>query len=38
MPISFMDKVINFFTVKGSIEPAGLFEAPFTDIRTILSA
>ena len=38
MPISFMDKVFNFFIVKGSIEPAGLFEAPFTDIRTILSA
>lgn len=26
-----MDKVINFFTDKGGIEPAMLFEAPFTD-------
>ena len=29
-----MDKVINFFTVKGIIEPAMLFEAPFTDSST----
>jgi len=32
--IRFMDKVINFFTVKGFIEPSMLFEAPFTDIST----
>jgi type I restriction enzyme R subunit len=29
-----MDKVINFFTVKGIIEPAMLFEAPYTDSST----
>lgn len=29
-----MDKVINFFTDKGGIEPAMLFEAPFTDSST----
>ena len=32
--IRFMDTIINFFTVKGVIEPAMLFEAPFTDINT----
>lgn len=30
--IRFMDQIINFLTVKGVIEPAMLFEAPFTDI------
>lgn len=32
--IRFMDMIINFFTVKGIIEPSMLFEAPFTDINT----
>jgi type I restriction enzyme R subunit len=32
--IRFMDTIINFFSVKGIIEPAMLFEAPFTDINT----
>ncbi len=32
--ISFMDTIINFLTVKGVIEPAMLFEPPFTDINT----
>ena len=32
--IRFMDTVINFFTVKGIIEPFMLFESPFTDINT----
>lgn len=30
--IRFMNTVINFFTVKGVVEPAMLFEPPFTDI------
>ncbi len=30
--IRFMDMVINFFSVKGIIEPSMLFEPPFTDI------
>jgi type I restriction enzyme R subunit len=32
--IRFMDMIINFFSVKGIIEPAMLFEPPFTDIDT----
>jgi len=32
--IRFMDTIINFFTVKGIIEPSMLFEAPFADINT----
>jgi type I restriction enzyme, R subunit len=32
--ICFMDAVINFLNVKGIIEPAMLFETPFTDINT----
>lgn len=32
--IRFMDTIINFFTVKGVIEPDMLFEPPFTDINT----
>ena len=32
--IRFMDMIINFFNVKGIIEPAMLFEPPFTDINT----
>lgn len=32
--IRFMDMIINFFSVKGVIEPTMLFEAPFTDINT----
>ena len=32
--IRFMDTIINFFTVKGVIEPSMLFEPPFTDINT----
>ena len=32
--IRFMDAVINFLNVKGIIEPAMLFETPFTDINT----
>ena len=30
--IRFMDMIINFFNVKGVIEPSMLFEPPFTDI------
>lgn len=30
--IRFIDTIINFFNVKGIIEPSILFEAPFTDI------
>jgi type I restriction enzyme R subunit len=30
--IRFMDMIINFFTVKGIVEPDMLFVAPFTDI------
>lgn len=32
--IRFMDTIINYFTVKGVIEPSMLFEPPFTDIDT----
>jgi PAS domain-containing protein len=32
--IRFMDTIINFFSVKGYIEPSMLFEPPFTDINT----
>ena len=32
--IRFMDMIINFFNVKGIIEPTMLFEPPFTDINT----
>ena len=32
--IRFIDEIINFLTVKGIIEPAMLFEAPFTDINS----
>lgn len=32
--IRFMDTIINFFSVKGIIEPSMLFEAPFTDINS----
>ncbi|HCS21433.1 MAG TPA: hypothetical protein DIW47_12880 [Bacteroidetes bacterium] len=32
--IRFLDTVIRFFTVRGVVEPAMLFEAPFTDINT----
>ncbi|MFM9950428.1 MAG: DEAD/DEAH box helicase family protein [Saprospiraceae bacterium] len=32
--IKFIDTLINFLTVKGMIEPAMLFEAPFTDINS----
>lgn len=32
--IRFMDTIINYLNVKGSIEPAMLFEAPFTDINS----
>ena len=32
--IRFMDTIINFFTVKGIVEPTMLFEPPFTDINT----
>jgi type I restriction enzyme R subunit len=32
--IRFMDTIINFFTVKGVIEPSMLFESPFSDINT----
>jgi hypothetical protein len=38
MPIRFMDKVIDCYTVKGSIEPAKCCEAPFIDISAIRSA
>jgi type I restriction enzyme R subunit len=30
--IRFLDTIINFFTVKGIVEPSMLFEPPFTDI------
>jgi len=30
--IRFMDAIINFLTVNGTIDPAMLFDAPFTDI------
>lgn len=30
--IRFLDTIINYLTVNGSIEPAALFEPPFTDI------
>jgi type I restriction enzyme R subunit len=32
--IRFMDTIINFFSVKGIIDPEMLFEPPFTDINT----
>jgi type I restriction enzyme R subunit len=32
--IRFMDMIINFFSIKGVIEPSMLFEPPFTDIDT----
>ena len=32
--IRFVDTIINFFTVKGIIEPEMLFESPFTDINS----
>jgi type I restriction enzyme R subunit len=32
--IRFIDTIINFLTVKGIIDPAILFEAPFTDINS----
>ena len=32
--IRFMDTIINFLTVKGMIDPAMLFEPPFTDINS----
>lgn len=32
--IRFLDTIINFLNVKGIIEPAMLFEAPFTDINS----
>ena len=32
--IRFIDTIINFLNVKGIIEPAKLFDAPFTDINT----
>jgi type I restriction enzyme R subunit len=32
--IRFMDTIINFLNVKGTIEPSMLFEAPFTDINS----
>lgn len=32
--IRFMDTLINFFSVKGIIEPSMLFSPPFTDINT----
>src|SRR5215203_2507382 len=30
--IRFLDTIINYLTVNGTIEPAALFEPPFTDI------
>ena len=30
--IRFIDTIINFFVVNGGIDPAMLFEPPFTDI------
>jgi type I restriction enzyme R subunit len=32
--IRFMDTIINFLSVKGIIDPAMLFEPPFTDINS----
>ncbi|MFZ4589373.1 MAG: DEAD/DEAH box helicase family protein [Ignavibacteria bacterium] len=32
--IRFIDTIINFFTIKGVIEPSMLFESPFTDINS----
>jgi type I restriction enzyme R subunit len=32
--IRFIDTIINFLNVKGIIEPAKLFDSPFTDINT----
>jgi type I restriction-modification system DNA methylase subunit len=32
--VVFMDKIIDFLTVKGSIEPSMLFVAPFTEINS----
>jgi type I restriction enzyme R subunit len=32
--IKFMDTIINFFSVKGIIEPSMLFEPPFTDLNS----
>jgi len=32
--IRFVDTIINFFTVKGIVEPSRLFESPFTDINS----
>jgi type I restriction enzyme R subunit len=32
--IRFVDTIINYFTVKGVVEPARLFESPFTDIHS----
>ncbi|MBB3839839.1 type I restriction enzyme R subunit [Runella defluvii] len=32
--IKFIDTIINFLTVKGMVEPAMLFESPFTDINS----
>ncbi len=32
--IRFIDTIINFFSVKGIVEPAMLFEPPFTDINS----
>lgn len=32
--IKFIDTIINFFTIKGIIEPSMLFEPPFTDINS----
>jgi type I restriction enzyme R subunit len=32
--IRFLDMVIEFFAVKGVVEPTMLFEPPFTDINT----
>ena len=32
--IRFIDTIINFFTVKGIVEPEMLFEAPFTDVNS----
>ena len=32
--IRFIDTIINFLSVKGIIEPAKLFDSPFTDINT----
>ena len=32
--IRFMDEIIKFFTIKGVVDPAMLFEPPFTDINS----